>query len=234
MLGPNCPERSRRARRTSGSSRPRSSARGRSGVVSRSGTLTYQIGHELTQRGLGNSTIAGIGGDPVVGSSFIDVLARFEADVQDRGDRDGRRDRRRRGGEGSGVHRGRGDEAGRRLHRRLHRAAREDDGARRARSSPGRRGRRRRRRKRSRNEAFASEPPRPRSRSSRPRSPEHAPSGREQPRRTRGCGSSQHPSRGAQKRYEPAFAGRQATQYGTALSVGRSGRVDVLSALVMR
>jgi succinyl-CoA synthetase alpha subunit len=52
------------------------------GVVSRSGTLTYQIGHELTQLGLGNSTIAGIGGDPVVGSSFIDVLAKFEADPE--------------------------------------------------------------------------------------------------------------------------------------------------------
>ena len=46
------------------------------------GTLTYQIGHELTQLGLGNSTIVGIGGDPVVGSSFIDVLAKFEADPQ--------------------------------------------------------------------------------------------------------------------------------------------------------
>jgi succinyl-CoA synthetase alpha subunit len=50
------------------------------GLVSRSGTLTYQIGHELAQRGLGNSTIVGIGGDPIVGSSFIDILARFEAD----------------------------------------------------------------------------------------------------------------------------------------------------------
>src|SRR6266567_3206518 len=52
------------------------------GLVSRSGTLTYQIGHELTQLGLGNSTIVGIGGDPVVGSSFVDVIAKFEADEQ--------------------------------------------------------------------------------------------------------------------------------------------------------
>src|SRR5260221_8307336 len=52
------------------------------GLVSRSGTLTYQIGHELTQLGLGNSTIVGIGGDPVVGASFIDVIAKFESDPE--------------------------------------------------------------------------------------------------------------------------------------------------------
>jgi succinyl-CoA synthetase alpha subunit len=50
--------------------------------VSRSGTLTYQIGHELTQLGLGNSTIVGIGGDPVVGSSFVDILRQFEQDAE--------------------------------------------------------------------------------------------------------------------------------------------------------
>jgi succinyl-CoA synthetase alpha subunit len=55
---------------------------GNVGLVSRSGTLTYQIGHELTQLGIGQSTIVGIGGDPVVGSSFLDVLARFEDDPE--------------------------------------------------------------------------------------------------------------------------------------------------------
>ena len=50
--------------------------------MSRSGTLTYQIGHELTQLGLGNSTIVGIGGDPVVGSSFIDILEKFQDDAE--------------------------------------------------------------------------------------------------------------------------------------------------------
>jgi len=53
---------------------------GNVGVVSRSGTLTYQIGNELAGRGFGNSTIVGIGGDPIVGSSFIDVIAQFEDD----------------------------------------------------------------------------------------------------------------------------------------------------------
>jgi succinyl-CoA synthetase alpha subunit len=52
------------------------------GLVSRSGTLTYQIGAELAGLGLGNSTIIGIGGDPVAGTTFIDALALFEADPQ--------------------------------------------------------------------------------------------------------------------------------------------------------
>jgi succinyl-CoA synthetase alpha subunit len=50
------------------------------GVVSKSGTLTYQIGNELKQAGQGNSSIVGIGGDPVVGSDFIEVLTLFEED----------------------------------------------------------------------------------------------------------------------------------------------------------
>ena len=52
------------------------------GVVSRSGTLTYQIGNTLAQAGFGNSSIVGIGGDPVPGSSFIDVIELFQADDQ--------------------------------------------------------------------------------------------------------------------------------------------------------
>ncbi|HEY6606744.1 MAG TPA: succinate--CoA ligase subunit alpha [Gaiellaceae bacterium] len=82
LVGPNCPGVLSPGKANVGIIPAQIFAEGRVGLVSRSGTLTYQIGHELTQLGLGNSTIVGIGGDPVVGSSFIDVLQRFEADPE--------------------------------------------------------------------------------------------------------------------------------------------------------
>jgi succinyl-CoA synthetase alpha subunit len=82
MIGPNCPGVLSPGKANVGIIPAEIFSEGSIGLVSRSGTLTYQIGHELTQLGLGNSTIVGIGGDPIVGSSFIDVLAEFEADPE--------------------------------------------------------------------------------------------------------------------------------------------------------
>jgi succinyl-CoA synthetase alpha subunit len=82
MIGPNCPGALSPGKANVGIIPAEIFSEGTIGLVSRSGTLTYQIGHELTQLGLGNSTIVGIGGDPVVGSSFIDIVQRFEADPE--------------------------------------------------------------------------------------------------------------------------------------------------------
>ncbi|HEY2073787.1 MAG TPA: succinate--CoA ligase subunit alpha [Gaiellaceae bacterium] len=82
MIGPNCPGVLSPGKANVGIIPAEIFSEGAVGLVSRSGTLTYQIGHELTQLGLGNSTIVGIGGDPIVGSSFIDVLEKFQADPE--------------------------------------------------------------------------------------------------------------------------------------------------------
>ena len=80
MIGPNCPGALSPGKANVGIIPAEIFREGSIGLVSRSGTLTYQIGHELAQLGLGNSTIVGIGGDPIVGSSFTDILAKFDDD----------------------------------------------------------------------------------------------------------------------------------------------------------
>jgi succinyl-CoA synthetase alpha subunit len=82
LLGPNCPGALSPEVASVGIIPTKVFKKGPVGLVSRSGTLTYQIGNELAQAGIGNSTIVGIGGDPIVGSSFIDILERFENDAQ--------------------------------------------------------------------------------------------------------------------------------------------------------
>ena len=82
LIGPNCPGVLSPGKANVGIIPAQFFDPGKIGVVSKSGTLTYQIGNELAQAGIGNSTIVGIGGDPIVGSSFIDILQRFEDDAQ--------------------------------------------------------------------------------------------------------------------------------------------------------
>ena len=82
VVGPNCPGILSPGKANVGIIPASFFKEGNVGVVSRSGTLTYQIGNELSVAGFGNSSIVGIGGDPVPGSSFIDIIALFEADAQ--------------------------------------------------------------------------------------------------------------------------------------------------------
>jgi succinyl-CoA synthetase alpha subunit len=82
LIGPNCPGVLSPGKANVGIIPAAFFREGNVGVVSRSGTLTYQIGNELAQGGFGNSSIVGIGGDPVPGSSFIDILALFEQDPE--------------------------------------------------------------------------------------------------------------------------------------------------------
>jgi succinyl-CoA synthetase alpha subunit len=82
LIGPNCPGVLSPGKANVGIIPAAFFKEGNVGVVSRSGTLTYQIGNELAQNGFGNSSIVGIGGDPVPGSSFVDIVALFEADPE--------------------------------------------------------------------------------------------------------------------------------------------------------
>jgi len=80
LIGPNCPGVLSPGKSNVGIIPAQFFDPGSIGVVSKSGTLTYQIGNELKQAGVGNSSIVGIGGDPIVGSDFIDILTLYEAD----------------------------------------------------------------------------------------------------------------------------------------------------------
>jgi succinyl-CoA synthetase alpha subunit len=82
LIGPNCPGLISPGKANLGIIPGEITMEGGVGLVSRSGTLTYQVMNELTQRGIGQSTCIGIGGDPIIGTGFVDVLARFEADPQ--------------------------------------------------------------------------------------------------------------------------------------------------------
>jgi succinyl-CoA synthetase alpha subunit len=82
LIGPNCPGVLSPGKANVGIIPADFFREGNVGVVSRSGTLTYQIGNELAQAGFGNSSIVGIGGDPVPGLSFIDVIELFQADPE--------------------------------------------------------------------------------------------------------------------------------------------------------
>ncbi|HVC85345.1 MAG TPA: succinate--CoA ligase subunit alpha [Solirubrobacteraceae bacterium] len=82
LIGPNCPGVLSPGKANVGIIPAAFFRPGNVGVVSRSGTLTYQVGNELAQRGFGNSSIVGIGGDPVPGSSFVDIIDLFQADPE--------------------------------------------------------------------------------------------------------------------------------------------------------
>lgn len=82
VIGPNCPGTLSPGELKLGIMPPHLAMPGNVGIISRSGTLTYEVINELTRAGIGQSTVVGIGGDPVIGQTFTEVLERFESDPQ--------------------------------------------------------------------------------------------------------------------------------------------------------
>jgi succinyl-CoA synthetase alpha subunit len=82
LIGPNCPGLVSSGRCKVGIMQNTLFSKGHVGIVSRSGTLTYEMVSELTSRGIGQSTTIGIGGDPIIGTTFTDTLKLFDADPE--------------------------------------------------------------------------------------------------------------------------------------------------------
>ncbi len=82
LIGPNCPGIASPEKSKMGIIPNMVLSKGNVGVISRSGTLTYEIVNSLTERNLGQSTCIGLGGDPIIGTTFVDALEAFERDIE--------------------------------------------------------------------------------------------------------------------------------------------------------